>query len=216
MCIESENTMSVEDYLQKLDGMLKDKSKKDMYMLFIMVFGVIFTFSYMFFWESAQKDFKDKLSQIDAISLKINTDKIFLQYNPQTKIVALDKDIQDATLLVHNYKKNNEYIKTQIKAISSLIYDEKTWGEYLHSISINAQKYNMKIIDFTSKKVDNNASFGHMLDINVKSTGSFIDTLRFMNSLEQSSLVVDIHDINMSADKNLLLDLNLSVWGILY
>jgi len=208
--------ITLEDYLQKLDASFKDKSKKDIYMMFIMIFGVIFTFSYMLFWESAEKEFKNKLTQIDDISAKIKMDKMFLDYNPQSKITLLEKDIAAANLKLEAHKKNNEYIKNRIESISSLIYDERTWGEYLHSISINAKKYNIKILNFTSKNVDNNISFGHMLDVHVQSTGSFMNTLKFMNSLEQSTLVVDIHDVSMSAEESLISDLNLSVWGILY
>jgi len=207
---------SLEDYLQKIDLMFKDKTPKDIYMTFVMIFGLIFTLSYLLFWESAEKEFKDKLVQIDAISLKIQADKIFLQQNSQNKIIKLDNEIKEIDIKLTNYKKNNEYIKEKIEGISPLIYNERTWGEYLHSISANAKKYNMHIINFSSKNVDSNNSFGHMLDINVKSTGGFHDTLHFMNSLEQSSLVVDIHDLSIEAKDKIVSDLNLSVWGILY
>lgn len=96
------------------------------------------------------------------------------------------------------------------------MYDERTWGEYLHSISINAKKYDMKIIDFTNKYALNNQSFGHILDIEVKSTGDYKNTLNFINSLEQSELVVDIHDLDIKAADGLNSDLSISVWGITY
>ena len=74
----------------------------------------------------------------------------------------------------------------------------------------------MKISNFTNKYALEQSSFGHVLDITVTSTGSYINTLNFINSLEQSDLVVDIHDLNISADKKLISDLNISVWGITY
>jgi len=208
--------INIEDYLQRIDAAFKDKSQKDIYMTYIMIFGLIFAFSYLLFWESSQNVFKEKNKQITAINSKINLDKMYLKLNPETKITLLDREIKrfEANLLVH--KNNNAYIKSKIETISSLIYDERTWGEYLHSISTNAKKYGIKIIDFTNKYAQNNNSFGHILDITLKTTGKYKNTLRFINSLEQSELVVDIHDLNIRAENTLNTDLNISVWGITY
>jgi hypothetical protein len=113
-------------------------------------------------------------------------------------------------------KNNNAYIKHKIEAISSLIYDESAWGEYLDSITTNAQKYHVKINDITNKYADTGSSFGHILDITVSSEGNFRNTVKFINSMEQSDLVVDIHDFNITAEKALDSDFKISVWGIKY
>ena len=55
-----------------------------------------------------------------------------------------------------------------------------------------------------------------MLDINLNFTGNYINTLSFINSLEQSELVVDLHALNIQAQDKLNTDLNISVWGINY
>ena len=208
--------INIEDYLQGIDAAFKDKSQKDIYMTYVMIFGLIFAFSYLLFWESSQSGFEAKNKQITDISAKINVDKMYLQRNPETKITMLDRDIKkfEAQLVLN--KNNNAYIKSKIETISSLIYDERTWGEYLHSISTNAKKYSIKILDFTNVYAKNKTSFGHVLDITLKTTGEYKDTLKFINSLEQSELVVDIHDLDIKADKTLNTELFISVWGITY
>ena len=208
--------INIEDYLQSIDSAFKDKSQKDIYMTYIMIFGLIFAFAYLLFWESSHSSFEKKNKQITAISTKINADKVYLQTNPETKIISLDREIKniEAQLVVN--KSNNAYIKSKIETISSLIYDERAWGEYLHSISINANKYNIKIMDFTNEYSKNNKAFGHILDITLKTTGNYKNTLKFINSLEQSDLVVDIHDLNIKAEQTLNTELLISVWGITY
>jgi hypothetical protein len=52
------------------------------------------------------------------------------------------------------------------------------------------------------------------LDIAISTDGPYKNTLKFINALEQSQLVVDVHDMNMSANGKLKGDLNISVWGI--
>ena len=208
--------INIEEYLFKIDAAFNVKSKKDVYMIYIMIFSAFFAFSYLLFWESSEQGFIKITKNIATIESKIRVDKTFLQYNPESKIIQLDNDIKKAETDLLLQKDNNAYIKVKIEAISSLIYDEQTWGEYLHSISKNAQKYNIKILDLSNKYAFNNKSFGHILDISISSTGNYKDTLKFMNSLEQSELVADMHTFVIKADETLNTDINISVWGITY
>lgn len=208
--------INIEDYLHKIDALFKEKSKKDTNMTYIMIVSVIFAFSYLLFWDSSYDGFEKTRQNVEALSNKINSDKQYLQANPESIIKDLEAQIVSINNQIIEKRDMNAYIKNKIETISFLIYDERTWGEYLDSISTNAQKYEMKISNFTNRYEANETAFGHVLDITVTSSGSYENTLNFINSLEQSDLVVDIHDLNISADKKLISDLNISVWGITY
>ena len=208
--------INIEDFLHQIDSAFKDKTQKDIYMTYIMIFAGIFAFSYLLFWESSFEDFERKQKQINSLETKIQSDKIYLKVNPQSKILKLENEIKKANADIVVSKDNNTYIKNKIEAISELIYDERAWGEYLHSISKNARKHNIKLIHFTNEFSTDSSSFGHILDISVKSTGNYKNTLKFINSLEQSNLVVDIHGMDIKAADKLSSDLTISVWGITY
>ncbi|MCD4667232.1 MAG: type 4a pilus biogenesis protein PilO [Sulfurimonas sp.] len=207
---------SIEDYLQGIDLYFKEKSQKDIYMTYFMIFAAIFAFSYLLFWDSAEADFKAKRAQVLAVKQKIVNDNIYLQQNPKTKITQIENETIRAKKQMLEYKESNKYIKTKIEEISSLVYDEVTWGEYLHSISKKAKTNSVKILDFNNKYANNDGSFGHILDISIKSTGNYANTINFINSLEQSDLVVDLHTFDIQAKDKLTSDLNISVWGITY
>ncbi len=208
--------INIEDYLHQLDTVFKDKSQKDMYMTYAMIFGSIFAFAYLLFWESSFEVFESKQKKIVSIKSKIVADTTYLKINPQSKIRKLEMDIKQTNQDILTQKDNNAYIKNKIEAISSLIYDERAWGEYLYSISKNAKKYNVTILNFTNEFATDRSSFGHILDISVKSTGNYKNTVKFINSLEQSNLVVDIHHLDIKAKEKLSSDLDISVWGITY
>lgn len=209
-------SINIEDYLQKIDNSLKEKSQKDVYMTYIMIFSVIFGFSYLLFWDTSEADFTSRRAQVVSLEKKITVDNKFLQLNPETKIKQIENQTKVAQNKMLAFKDNNQYIKTKIEEISSLIYDEQTWGKYLHSISINAKRNNVKILKFTNKYIDNKTSFGHILDIDIAINGNYKNTINFINSLEQSELVVDLHDLNIEAQNKLNSTLNISVWGITY
>jgi len=208
--------LMIEDFLQKIDESFKEKTQKDIYMTYIMIFSIIFAFSYFLLWDIAEKNFENIKQKILVIKSQLDSDKFYLSLNPKSKIIKLQKEIQASNAQMQIHKENNNYIKTKIQTISSLIYDEIAWGNYLYSISKKAKENNIKILSLTNEYNLNKESFGHILDITISSTAPYKNTLRFINSLEQSNLVVDIHDLNITAKGRLFTDLNISVWGIAY
>ena len=208
--------INIEDYLHRIDSYFKEKSKKDTYVTYAMVASVIIAFSYMMFWDNSFEEFEVTRKKVTTLSTEINSYEIFLKNNPESIITRLVQEIKSINEETVMSKDTNAYIKSKIETISSLIYDERAWGEYLHSISINAKNNDIKIIDLKNQYADNNNSFGHILDIKVESNGNYKNTLKFINSLEQSELVVDIHDFNIKAEDTLNNYLEISVWGITY
>ena len=208
--------LPIEDILHKIDAFFKEKSQKDIYIIYIMIIAVSFALAYPFYEVSGHK-FDDLRKQVTGISTKIDEDKNYLKLNTEAKIAHLNSEIKNLETALITQKSNNGYIKNKIETISSLIYDEKAWGAYLSSISANAHKHNVEILNLTNQySFNNDSSFGHVLDISLKVKGNFANTLRFINSLEQSELVVDIHDFSMKAQNGLNSDINISVWGITY
>ncbi|DAB30174.1 MAG TPA: hypothetical protein CFH84_05565 [Sulfurimonas sp. UBA12504] len=207
---------NIEDFLHQIDHNFKEKNQKDIYMTYIMIFTAIFAVSYLFFWESSFENFETKNHEIINVETNIKNDNLYLKNNTEAKVAQLEAETVQASNEMLMHKDNNAYIKNKIEAIAFLIYDERAWGEYLHSISTNAKKYDVKILNFTNKLAQMNTSFGHVLDITVSSVAGYKNTVNFINSLEQSDLVVDIHDMNITAANGLHSDLNISVWGIIY
>jgi len=205
-----------EDYLHKIDLALKEKKQTELYMTYMLVVMTIFAFAYFLFWQSSFTDFQTTRKNVLSLKRNINSDKHYLQLHPASRITQLNKEIQKIDKNIIKMRDANSYIKSKIETISSLIYDERTWGEYLDSISTNAQKYNMKLLSFTNEYSKSESSFGHVLDIYINTTGDFQNSIKFINALEQSDLVVDIHNFRMNSDDNLQSELNISVWGIKY
>jgi hypothetical protein len=207
-------SFNIENYLYSLDKSLALKNERDKMMLFVMIFAGLFAFSYLLLWESSEASFKTSHEKAVEMGSKLNIDKEYLEANPVERITQIEQETKNIDLDRIRYVGYNDYIKNQLKQISSLYYNEVTWGAYLDSISKFAKAYNVKLLEFGNILNADNSSFGHVLDISITSDGQYKNTLKFINALEQSQLVVDLHDINMSAESKLKGDLNISVWGI--
>ncbi|MDO9207489.1 MAG: hypothetical protein Q8R86_09950 [Sulfuricurvum sp.] len=205
---------NVENYLYSLDRSLSLKSERDKMMLFVMIFAGLFAFSYLLFWDSSEADFKISHEKAAAMETDLNNDKHYLEANPPERITQIEQETKAIELEHQHYIEYNTYIKDQLEQVSSLYYDERVWGGYLDSISKYARAYNVKLSLFGNTLTTDNSSFGHVLDITISAEGPYKNTLKFINALEQSQLVVDLHDINMTGEAKLHSDLNISVWGI--
>ncbi len=207
-------TLNIENYLYSLDHTLSLKSERDKMMLYGMIFAGLFAFSYLLFWDSSEADFKTSHEKAIAMESDLNNDKQYLEANPPERIIQIEQETKVIELEYQHYIQYNAYIKDRLEQISSLYYDEVIWGAYLDSISKYARAYNVKLTQFGNTLTTDNSSFGHVLDISISSDAPFKNTLKFINALEQSTLVVDLHDMNMTADTKLKSELNISVWGI--
>lgn len=206
--------LQIEDYLYSLDQSLSQKSDRDKMMLYVMIFASLFAFSYLFFWESSEAGFKVSHEKALKAENDLNIDKEYLAANPPERITQIEQETVEIEKQHVLYVQYNAYIKEQLEQISSLYYDEKVWGAYLDSVSRYARSYNVKLAKFGNRLQTDNSSFGHVLDITISSEGPYKNTLKFINALEQSQLVVDLHDFDITADEKLKGDLNISVWGI--
>lgn len=206
--------LHIEDYLYSIDQSFAQKSERDKMMLFVMIFASLFAFSYFFFWEQSEKDFIESHAKAVKVENDLNFDKQYLSANPPERITQIE---QETTVIEQQhalYIQYNVYIKEQLERISSLYYDEKVWGAYLDSVSRYARAYNVKLARFGNTLQTDNSAFGHVLDISIASEAPYKNTLKFVNALEQSFLVVDLHHLNLTAGEKLKGDLNISVWGI--
>lgn len=206
--------LNIENFLYTLDQSLSQKSDRDKKMLYVMIFASLFAFSYLLFWESSEASFNVSHEKALKMENDLNLDKQYLAANPPEKITQIEQETVEIERQHELYIQYNAYIKEQLEQISSLYYDEKVWGAYLDSVSRFARAYNIKLNKFGNTLQTDNSSFGHVLDINISSEGPYKNTLKFVNALEQSFLVVDLHDFNLSAEEKLKGDLKISVWGI--
>ena len=206
----------IENYLYMLDQQLGAKSEKDKNMMFVLIFASLFAISYLLFWESSEQSYIESDAKASKIQADLDADNGYLSTNPPERVRQLDDEIANLNKQYLNYIQYNTYIKNQLEQISSLYYDPIVWGNYLNSVSTYAKAYNIKLTRFGNiLKIDENSSFGHLLDIQIASEGGYKDTLKFINALEESFLVVDLHDFNITATDKVRSDLNISVWGIM-
>ncbi len=208
--------------LEKIDLALKDKKSSELSIIYLGIFIIIATIVYLYIFPISKQMLKETKGRLSQIKTKIdkesnfikmqtvNGDKLFYVKKARTKIENT-KNKLEATI----YK--NGYIDNKLRKLSYLLYNDVNWANFIDNIAKNAKKYKVSINyiknqfnELNYKKVE------QILDIEVDANGNFNNLIRFINSIEESNLVVDVHALEMNIDKNIHVNFKIAVWGIKY
>ena len=207
---------NLEQYLYPIDQSFASKKQSEVIMIYGLIAVALIAFSYLLFWDSAEQDYQRIKAERIAVEKLLRADEQYLAMHPESEIKQIENQIEAIKVETLAVREKNEYINFKISQIAELFYNEKAWGAYLDSIAENAKKYNIKLALLTNKKALDKEKFGHVLDINVQGSGQYDQMIKFINSMEQSDLVIDLHGLDLKAEEKLQIDVNSSVWGINY
>ena len=205
-----------DDLLDNIDAYYEDKSTKDRIYSYIMaVFGLGFLI-YVTTFDVTEKMYEKADKQRSHIVKAIKADKLYLRYHTKDDVAFAIKQNELLKLQFSQTKDVTSYIEHKIEQLSPLIYNETAWGNFIDSIADIAKSNKIHLHKLTNLFVKKKDKFGHVLDLELEFSGNFHNTLRFINTLEKTPLVVDIHDMQINANDNLVSRLKIAVWGISY
>jgi len=213
----------IEEKLTGMDSYFAGKKESEKWLMILGMAGIVGYIAYTSFLPIAQSKFDTTESKKKVLNKKIRENNIYLTSvsgpngDRQYKVNLLDKNIVSKT-------KNLSYIKGEIKTIdksllklSDMLFNEKSWSVFLHSLTDNAEDEGLNVKYLKNNYVESEGNFGHILEISIGVEGSYKSIVNFMNDIEQNELVTDIYGSKLSLDENstkILADINISVWGI--
>ena len=213
-----------QDILSKMDRYFESKKPSESNIIFLGSALVIGYLIYMLCFDPAQDFFNEKLNSHTVITTKLEQTKSYLDSvsspdgDRNFKINEENRNLNSLKNRYTNVLKFNSYFDTKLKELSFLLFDNQNWANFLDSIVLLAKQNNIKILELKSDiKEPNFQKIEQILNIDLTFMGNFKDMLSYINSLEESKLVVDLHkmDIN-STQKDLGAKISISVWGMKY
>jgi len=210
------------DTLNKLDEFFEPKSDNEKWMSIGMIFVVIGYMAYSLFLPYAEdrynaSDREKKKLQKSIITHKEYLKSITINGDREFYIKKYDRDIKVLKKKITTANDDISFISSSLEELSDLMFNKENWSKFLNSIAQQAKKQNVNINYIENQYVDNNGSFGHVLQIAVGCDGSYKNIAKFVNQLEKNVLVTDIYGTHIYLDKNnttTAADINISVWGI--
>ena len=209
-------------FLESLDNLFKEKGENEKWMMIGLIVLVIGYLAYSLFLPYAeeqknnsqrtkkalQKSIAEHKQYIASITVSGNRDFYVNKYS--TDISNLEKNILQVNSDIN-------FISSQLDELSPLLFNKKSWSQFLNSLTNEAKEQGVEIKYLENEYVDNNGSFGHILEISVGCLGEYKNIVKFINKIEKNVLVTDVYANSIYMDENATItssDINISVWGI--
>jgi hypothetical protein len=210
------------DLLNTLDEFFEPKSENEKWMTIGMIFIVIGYMAYSLFLPYAEDRYnasnrEKKKLQKSIITHKEYLNSITVNGDREFYVKKYDRDIKVLKKKIVDANKDISFISTSLEELSGLMFNKKNWSKFLNSITKQAKDQAVNINYIENEYVDNNGSFGHVLQISIGCDGEYKNITKFINQLEKNILVTDIYGTHIYLDDNdttTAADINISVWGI--
>jgi len=207
--------------LKQLDSYLESRKSSEKVLLYLTIFALIFFLSYRYLFPLGEKILKEAKTERDRLLQKIEIDRAYLKSiavhgDPQYSIKLASKRLENLTKKLQEIIQAEHYLDMKLKELSYLLYNKKKWAHFLDSLADKAQNHHVEIHYILNNFLDVTKNLGHVLEIEIKCSGEFQNILSYINSIEQSDLIVDIYDLQIKTPHPLTTTLKVSVWGINY
>jgi hypothetical protein len=210
------------DNMEALDKFFEHKKPSESYLIIVGVAGIIGLIAYMLFLPYTQSEYETSKAQKLQIKKNINEQNQYLQsitvggdrgYHVKGKNTEITNKKSD----INEFEAKIKFVDLNLKQLSGMLFNKKSWSKFIDSISSTADTRDVSISNITNTNIDNNGSFGYVLEVTVACKGDYNGIVKFVNDLEQNVLVTDIFATHIYSDQNssdALADVNISVWGI--
>ncbi len=213
----------VADKLEELDKYLSEKKEAERWVIILLVAGVVGYLVYMYLYPYAEDKFNQSQLERQKLEKKVAEDEKYLRSitiggDRDFYIKDLNKKIRRKKDEIKSYKEKIALLDKNFQKLAAILFNQSSWSKFLESISDRANINDIELIALSNNYVDQEESFGHVLEIGIRCRGSFQNILKFMNDIEQSRLVTDVYESDLYVDGNseggLIADFNISVWGV--
>jgi hypothetical protein len=212
----------IEDKLEALDEYFAPKKESEKWLVILGVAGIIAYVAYAFLLPYSENMYKQSEASKKSIEKKLRDNNTYLASitvggDRDYYIKKYDNDINQKNKQVIRITNNIKFINSSLDRLSDMLFNQKSWSRFLNSLTDRARVHDVDIEYITNNYVNSKGNFGYVLEIAVGCKGEYPSIVKFMNEIEQNTLVTDIYGTKLALDKNssdIVADINISVWGI--
>ncbi len=207
---------------RQIDDYFSQKSNLEKVSLIALLSLVAGYFLYIFFVDSAKGIYEKSHKQKIQLERSIAQHEAYLRNmadgnGAEYAVSSLEEKIDVMKAQMKNDEETIQLVDKNLKDLSGLLFNKENWSQFLTSITTRASTNNVVIETISNRYVDNEGSFGHVLEIGIKCRGDFRGIVGFMGDMEKNTLVTDIFSSDIKPNEqqgDLVADINISVWGV--
>lgn len=203
---------------KQIDEFFAQKKQSEQNIIYLMIAAVIGFVVYQFVLTQTELYLQNATNKVSTIKQQVNEKKIYLSVNTSSKLIQFRGKVDEKKLDYDNTIYKISYVDNTLSELSYLLFNDENWAMFVDNISYLAKKYSVDIREISNKFFDPTfQKISQVLTLEVKIKSDYKAMMKFLNSIEESKLVVDVSDINITKPSNKLSsEFKISVWGMKY
>jgi len=204
--------------LDKVDDYFAKEKPSTLQMAYIGMAALIGYMVYSSVFPITDEALKDTTSKIGSVKQKIATERNYLNGHTVALLNRGKADLKRKEIEFDNTIYKMSYVDNKLTELSYLLFDDKSWASFVDNISELAKKYNVDIKEVSNKFYDPTyKKITHVAEIDVVSSASTKDMIKFLNAIEESQLVIDVNNIKLDRPEDKIEgSFKIAVWGMKY
>ncbi len=202
----------------KIDTFFSSKKSSEATLLYIGSMLIVAALVYQFVYLETDKRLKLTESKLTNVTKKISEANNYLAVNTKENLQKLKNEVHKMNIEYDNTIYKISYVDNTLTELSYLLFDDENWASFVDNISHLAKKHSIHIKEIGNKFYDPTfQKITQVVEVEVKSVGSFTNMLKFLNEIEESKLVIDVNSIEITKpDERLQGKFKIAVWGMKY
>jgi hypothetical protein len=212
------DTSDKKQFFDQIDEYFYSKKSSEVSVLYMATALVIGFLVYQFVFLQTDKDLRTTENKLRQIKQKVSNERNYLSENTVATLNEKKEIVKSKYERLDNILYKMSYVDNTLTELSYLLFDDNSWAGFVDHISKLAKKYDVSIKEIGSKFYEPSfKEITHVVEVDVKSKAKFKNMVKFLNAIEESQLVVDVNDINMSnPDGKVDGVFKIAVWGMKY
>jgi len=209
---------SKQSLFKQIDNYFNSKKSSEQRVMYAMVFVLIAYIVYQFIFLKTEILRSQSFSKMTSMQREVNSKRGYLNINTNAKLQNLKANLNKMAEKYDNALYKISYVDNTLSELSYLLFNDENWAKFVDNIAFLAKKYGLEIKEITNKFYEPTfQKVSQVVTIEVKTKSNYQNMMKFLNKIEESKLVVDISDMNITKPDNKLSSyFKISVWGMKY
>jgi len=203
---------------KQIDDFFNSKKENEQKIIYMMIGAVIAFLVYQFVYTQTEMMRQDAFNKVTNMKSEVETKRSYLSINTNQKLSQLRASLSDMQKEYDNSLYKISYVDNTLSELSYLLFNDENWAKFVDNIAYLAKKNGLQIKRITNKFFKPTfQKVSQVVTIEVNTKSDYKGMMKFLNKIEESKLVVDVTDMNVSKPGNKLSSyFKISVWGMKY
>ena len=207
-----------QSFAKKIDDYFKNKKQNEQNIIYMMVALIIAYLVYQFVFSQTNMMRNEAYDKMISIKSKVENKRSYLRVNTIARFQQMKNILQQRVNDYDNTLYKISYVDNTLSELSYLLFNDENWAKFVDNIAFLAKEYGLEIEKITNKFYKPTfQKVSQVVSIEIKAKSNYQNMMKFLNKIEESKLVVDVTDMNISKPGEKLSSyFKISVWGMKY